>query len=343
MATGKHFSLFISRKGKLKYFAQNSALRNEVKLNSIPIQKQIIEIACSSRSFVALTTQGTVWHGTFASDLFTFQCIKFLGEINSVAAGGKEFFVFLTNNKTLYGLGDNSEYPLGPQVEKRLEKPFPISGISNIFMVRCGLNFTLALDEFGCVYGSGGSNLGGSYHAPFTSSFVKILDRCNIVSISCSLKSAVCLLDDGSVYGSELAGGCLAGNGFQFKKIPNLCDIVSVESNSSCFYFLDKNCAIWGMGLNNSGELGLGDNRRRHVPCKIGESDFSVPVYVSRGFGERCFIQELDGKIWSFGANSNCECGEKYCSKILSPLLLPESISSKILGKKRSSAKSARK
>lgn len=54
---------------------------------------------------------------------------------------------------------------------------------------------------------------------------------------------------------------------------------------------------VWGFGLNNHGELGLGDNRKRNVPTRI--PDLKAKQIVA-GFAHTLVI-DVDDNLWSCG------------------------------------------
>lgn len=335
IGTGNDFTIFISGKGKLKYysgFGDSVGTEYDLKLKSFKLNQIFIEVACSSNEFVALDNYGVVWWKTIKAKAIP---IKNIPEINSVAAG-EFFFIFITNDRTIYSYGKS------PFKHEPLE-PYFVDSLTNISMVRCGSGFMLALCENGNLYGIGKKYIGGTANAPVYRSVQLILTNCkNIISMACTSHSVVILLKDGSVYGAGMFASILSGDGHYFKRIPVLKDVWYVESNATAFYFVDKDNTTWSVAPTNSyGELGLGDCRPRKVPCNINQ--ISIVNYISRGFGSHCFIQEFDGTIWRFGNNTDNQCGLKYEKTIITPIKLDDSQAKKIVGRKRTSAKSARK
>jgi alpha-tubulin suppressor-like RCC1 family protein len=67
---------------------------------------------------------------------------------------------------------------------------------------------------------------------------------------------------------------------------------------------IQKDGSLWAWGLNNTGQLGLGDNSDRHSPAQVGTGWEAVAAgfYYSLGI-------KADGTLWAWGYNANGRLG----------------------------------
>ena len=85
----------------------------------------------------------------------------------------------------------------------------------------------------------------------------------------------------------------------------------TVSSDKSESSFIIKNGTLWSTGLNNSGQLGLGDTTSRNVFTDTGVADVrSVSTSGNSSvFYSHTFIIKSDNTLWSTGYNSNGQLG----------------------------------
>jgi hypothetical protein len=83
--------------------------------------------------------------------------------------------------------------------------------------------------------------------------------------------------------------------------IPNLDHIVKIATGSSHSLCLDNKGRIWSFGNNNSGQLGLGPDRKYiNIPTMI--PDFSNIIEISTDSNSVLCLDD-QGHVWSFGNN----------------------------------------
>jgi hypothetical protein len=77
--------------------------------------------------------------------------------------------------------------------------------------------------------------------------------------------------------------------------------------------------AVWAFGMNNSGQLGLGDKKDRLTPTRIPDIK---PKAIACGEGHSLLI-DLEDNVWSFGSNASGQLGLGDYQGRLSPTRIP--------------------
>lgn len=98
-------------------------------------------------------------------------------------------------------------------------------------------------------------------------------------------------------------------------EIAGLTDVLQLSCSNLHTLFLTKNGDVWGSGSNCSGQLGLGDMRRRETPVHI--SELSGIQQVAAGKYYSVFLKK-NGTAWICGAIGKLKEG--------SPLTIPTQI-----------------
>ncbi len=71
-------------------------------------------------------------------------------------------------------------------------------------------------------------------------------------------------------------------------------------------YAIKPDGSLWAWGLNNEGQLALGDTKSRRLPTHVGRS---VGWATLSAIGEHCLAVKVDGSLWAWGANDTGQLG----------------------------------
>jgi alpha-tubulin suppressor-like RCC1 family protein len=85
-----------------------------------------------------------------------------------------------------------------------------------------------------------------------------------------------------------------------------LCSVYTVSSGTFHTIFLDKQGKVYAVGCNESGQLGLGDNKNRTTPEPIPYFKDILIKKISAGAYHTVFI-DTEGKVYTVGSNI---CGQ---------------------------------
>ena len=98
-----------------------------------------------------------------------------------------------------------------------------------------------------------------------------------------------------------------------FTQIPNIPRISAVAAFFNHTIFLDENKAVWSVGWNTDGQLGLGDFAVRNTPTRIS----TLPEIDSISVG--CYhslFTDTEGCVWACGSNRKNQLGLKEPSLV---------------------------
>jgi alpha-tubulin suppressor-like RCC1 family protein len=234
----------------------------------------------------------------------------------SISCGGYHTIVLMTDG-TIWGTGANSYF----QVH------YPNSNITTLIQctdyedigltprsISCGEYYTMILSSDGSICGNGRNNY-GQLGFGFTSTDARLaliisdISGCTPLSISCGANHTMVLMTNGSIWGTGLnsSGQLGLGDSSDRNILTQITSNIgrSMPKTISCGYshtmVLMTDGTIWGTGLNNYGQLGLGDTSDRNTLTQI-TSDIggSNPLSISCG-SDHTMVLMTDGTMWATG------------------------------------------
>lgn len=293
----------------------------------IMLSRDDIKIYCSdNQTYLIKNKKHIYWsyEDIINIDLNAFKFISHY-EYDCTCAG-------LTANGDMYIWGENYEGQLGLGDYENINYPQKI--LSNIKMISCGPDSIFAVNNQGKVYAAGYNYFGqlGLGDNNSRNTFQKLnLSGCHMVKFSDAF--TIFLLKCGGIYtcGFNCYGqlGLGHNNNCNFPHKLNLNNIISIDAGTGHVIVLskhNKHNQIFVWGKNFDGQLGLGDNIDRSVPCELILDDI---ISISCG---HCFTLALTkyGDIYGWGNNKYAQLGcSKKCKIVSSPLKL--SFNSKII------------
>lgn len=229
--------------------------------------------------------------------------------------GGENHSVACTTDGKVYTWGGNSYGQLGLGNTTQYTTPQLVPGVSGVIQVSTGYGHTLALTQNGTVYAWGFNNLGQLGNGTQADSLVPVVvaGLTGIVSVSAGNNHSLALKSDGTVWswGSNASGqlgmgsGSLSTTPVQVNGLTGTVKQVSAGRNFSLAVTNDGKA--WGWGVNDYGQLGLGDTTKRTLPVIV--SSVSPVRLVSAGGFHSAFVRE-DGTVWSSGYNTSGQMGD---------------------------------
>ncbi len=91
--------------------------------------------------------------------------------------------------------------------------------------------------------------------------------------------------------------------------ITNKTNWAKIVSGQNFSFAVSEKGTLWSWGLNDSGQLGLGDRQERILPNQIGVD--SNWVSISTG-GKHVLALKKDGSLWTWGGNHSRQLGIGY-------------------------------
>ena len=177
-------------------------------------------------------------------------------------------------------------------------------------------NYSLILKNDGTLWGCGNDEYGqfGLGSTRGTTTFTKITTNVNNIKEICyGAYHTLILKNDGTLWGTGYNTSGQLGLGDKtnrttFTKITtNVNNIKQVYCGEYQTFILKNDDTLWGCGLNNFGQLGLGDTNNRTTFTKITTNANDIKeIYCGEA---HTFILENDGTLWSTGHNGYGQLG----------------------------------
>lgn len=161
----------------------------------------------------------------------------------------------------------------------------------------------------GSVYSCGPNPYGqfGTGNRLSTKFFTKAVGEgtSGVVKLSRTQLSTFALKDNGKVYNTGF-GVVGVGQSLVFKEIPSINNVVDIVATDSAVFFLKSDGSAYGLGSNNAGFLGIGNQPAAYTPTLItnGASDVS---YIAAVPGCSAIIK--NNAVYTSGYNGRGELG----------------------------------
>ncbi|XP_013171805.1 PREDICTED: probable E3 ubiquitin-protein ligase HERC4 isoform X1 [Papilio xuthus] len=241
-----------------------------------------------------------------------------------VVAAGEFHTLYLTNNGHLYSCGSNDVGQLGRHTQSSDgETPDLVETFKGctISTVACGIQHSMALDEWGQPFSWGsdsmgqlGSNLGA--HAQDKPKIIKFLAAKSVIQIACGSYHSIALTNNGDLYswGANSYGQCGLGNMTNKETTPQQITslfgvpIALVACGSNHTFVLSKSGAVFGWGKNSNGQLGLQDRENRYYPTHLKTLRNVKVCHISCGEDFTAFLT-LDGGVFTCGSGEYGQTG----------------------------------
>ena len=252
---------------------------------------------------------------------------------------GNNHFIALKSNGTAYTWGYNGYGQLGTGdgANRLTMTPVKINGevATDIIDVAAATNHTLVLRKDGTVWSAGDdyygvlgnstdtNDNGGSGN---TTTFNQVLNSNdptgylqNVIAIATSDSNSYALTSDGEVYGwgrnrqGQLGiGGTTGGyNGLGVNKVQGIEEVMQISTGYLYLEMLKADGTVWGVGLNDYGELGTNDTGYRTTATQMLNADGTALTGVKEisASNQQTLVLKEDGTVYGVGYNGYGQLG----------------------------------
>jgi alpha-tubulin suppressor-like RCC1 family protein len=258
------------------------------------------------------------------SRLFTTNNLDLSNNLSPYISCGWNYSLFITSEGKVFSCGLNDAGQLGLNNLTNQTTPQAISTL-NSFTISAssgGESHTMFLTNDGKVYSCGNNDHGKLGLNDTTQRNVPTLITTNIgtltiSAVACGRYHTVFLTNNGKVYscGYNDYGGQLGLGDTTSRSVPTLIStnigtltISAVACGGGHTVFLTNDGKVFSCGLNNYGQLGLGNTTSQNTPQQILALNSLTISAIACGGRHTMFLTN-DGKVYCCGANFNGELG----------------------------------
>ena len=244
----------------------------------------------------------------------------------TVTTGGATFTAAIKTDGTLWSWGSQGTYgELGLGNINAYSSPKQVGSLTNWLNVAAGYYHVLATKTDGTLW-SWGYNFNGQLglgNATRYSSPKQVGSLTAWSKVSANQYSSIALKTDGTIWSWGYGGyGTLGlGNTANYsspKQIGLLTNWLNIAGCAGGYHVLATKTdgTLWTWGLNNSGQLGLGNITYYSSPKQIGALTTWSSSDVGGSFS---VVVKTDGTVWSWGNNNNAQLGLGNLTSYSSP------------------------
>ena len=229
-------------------------------------------------------------------------------------ASGDFHTITLSDDGSVHSFGRNNNGELGLGNNTQASLPTPISNLSKINQVSCGMYFTICVDYEGFIW-SFGRNKFGQLGTGNTTDFnvpQKIRDIPPVLSVSCGSSHTLIITNDSNLWscGYNKYGQLCLGN-TEVHLMPqktSFSDISNISAGCNHSLFQNNKDEIFSCGHNRHGQCGLGHyNSPQITPSLILNLPSNIVKFIC-GFQHNLFL-DSEGNVFSVGQNHFGELG----------------------------------
>jgi alpha-tubulin suppressor-like RCC1 family protein len=240
--------------------------------------------------------------------------------VTNIATGCSPYFsLFLKSDGSLWGMGAGGDGQLGNGVNGGptgpINRPEHIM-VSNVTAIALGAGHSLLLKSDGSLWATGGDTYGqlgdGGY---LPTNRPEQIVASNVTAIAAGVANSLFVKTDGSLWGmgynlyGELGDGTFATSSPYGTNRPEQIvagNVTAIAAGNFHSLFLKSGGSLWGMGANDSGQLGDGTFNGIDQPEQIVASNVTA---IAAGGAHSLFLK-TDGSLWAMGANDSGQLGD---------------------------------
>ena len=335
MTDGTIYGTGRNTEGSLGISSANNTSQRTLQLMQNTTGKTVKNIVCGNTHTIVLMTDNTIYVtgqnnvgqlglGDVTNRFVLTQMTNLAGKTPSAIFSGRICFgtYVLMTDGTLYGTGENTlgQLGIGNNNDQTTLQPLVNSTGKTPKTMCCSARHIMIQMTDNTVYAAGENvvgQLGVGYVSPNQNSMLLMINSTGktVNTIFCGDRNSLLLMTDGTIYsaGANNYGQLLLGYSryyFNYTQILNLNVIpVSIEFGGTGYnVILTTTGAIYGVGLNTSGQLGLSNITNQTSYQLMPNSTGKTPVLIACGDRHTIALMN-DGTIYGTGFNSVGQLG----------------------------------
>lgn len=248
--------------------------------------------------------------------------------------------VAVTKDGRVWSWGANSDGILGDGTTVAKSSPVllpKVMGMKRIIKVETGENFTLALDESGCLWGWGSNNY-NVLSSTATTRFlapIKLGFKTPISDFSCGSTHVIATDREGKiwVWGSNNYGQLGLGHAntvlapTELSRPSGMSEVIALEASIYSCYAVDATGKVWSWGYNSNGRLGDGTITSRSTPVAVSLTTGMPTIRSISSTDGHVLALGADGTLWAWGYNGFGQLGNGNSSSSYVPVFVSSGFS----------------
>ncbi|MDM8525866.1 hypothetical protein QUF80_21035 [Desulfococcaceae bacterium HSG8] len=249
----------------------------------------------------------------FLGIIALFFPIHTIKAVNVPITGGDEHTLAIRDDGTVWAWGTNDSGQLGNGKTEDSNRPVQVFGLKNVTAIKGGASHSIALGSDASVWGWGDNSYGqlGDDEVENSTKPIQVSDF-YITAIAAGLYHTVLLKADKTVWscGSNMFGQLGIGtteDSAELIQISGFKNITAIASGGNHTAAIDSSGLVWTWGSNSNGQLGNGKlGGISKSPQEV--SGVNSVIAIACG-GYHMIALRGDGKVWTWGSNSNGQLG----------------------------------
>jgi hypothetical protein len=333
IAAGGYHSFFLKSGGSLWGMGRNDygqlgdGSYNQTNWPEKILGTNVTAIAAGGYHTLFLKSDGSLWGMGYNSDgqlgdgttdggnYYTNRPEQIVVSGVTAIAAGYLHSLFLKSDSSLWGMGFNYDGELGDGTYDQASIPERIVA-TNVTAIAAGEWHSLFLKSDGSLWAMGFNEYGQLGDGNDSRDDVNIPERIvasGVTAIAAGDHHSLFLKSDGSLWAmggnafGELGDGTLNSGGTNSPEQIVASGVTAIAGGTDHSLFIKSDGSLWGMGDNDSGQLGDGRVQWTNQPEKIVASGVTA---VAAGWFHSLFLKS-DGSLWAMGDNQYGELGDR--------------------------------
>ena len=246
-------------------------------------------------------------------------------------AAGADHSLALLNDGSVWAWGRNAAGALGDGTQTDRPVPQRVTGLVDVAAIAAGAGRSFAVRSDGSVWAWGENTTGALGLGHQNNMLVPaaigqgVAGFGSIVAVAAGARHSLALRADGRVFATgEITGPSSAQSSPIL--VDGLTSIAGIAAGDGFSTALDVNARLWSWGVNDRGQLGLGDAAVHAVPALIAQTSAGAGVLPTLGLSagrDFALARGLDGSVRAWGSGSNGQlAGGEPVSGSMAPRLI---------------------
>ncbi|MDF9827274.1 alpha-tubulin suppressor-like RCC1 family protein [Ereboglobus sp. PH5-10] len=229
-------------------------------------------------------------------------------------AGGEGHSLFVTNDGTLWAMGNNDKGELGDGTYTRRNTPVQVA--SNVITVAAGSKHSLFVKNDGTLWATGLNATGQLGNDDTKDINTPVQIDTDVFAVAAGRWHSLYVKSDGTLWAmgynefGQLGDGTLNVHNTPVQVATN---VVAVAAGGNHSLFLKTDGTLWAMGYNGTGQLGV--DSADYYPDVLDDK-FLTPeqiatdvLEIAAGWNHTLFVK-TNGELWAMGWNIDGQLGD---------------------------------